>query len=268
MKITTWNVNGLRAALGKGLAAWVSSESPDVLCLQEVKARPEQIGQDGLGLDEYAPVWNSAQRPGYSGVLTLMRGGHSQGQARLGLGLERFDVEGRVIETRHPGFLLFNIYFPSGQRGHDRVAYKLDFYAALLDKCDDLHKSGESIVLAGDFNTAHQPLDLSRPSQNQRTSGFLPEERAMVQRYLDHGFVDAFRFLYPERVAYTWWTYRAGSRNRNVGWRLDYFLVSATLLPRVRDVIIHDDVGGSDHCPVSLLLADESARKNIVGMPV
>jgi exodeoxyribonuclease-3 len=252
MKLITWNVNGLRAALRKGLHAWVSSQSPDVLCLQEVKARPEQIREEQCGFDGYASIWNPAQRPGYSGVLTLLRGEAPEAQA--GLGLERFDVEGRVIRTRHPGFLLFNVYFPSGQRGHDRVAYKLDFYAALLEQCDELHRSGQSIVITGDFNTAHRPIDLSRPNQNQRTSGFLPEERAMVQLFLDHGFVDAFRALYPERAAYTWWTYRAGARDRNVGWRLDYYLVSEALLPRVRDVVIHDEVAGSDHCPVTLLL--------------
>lgn len=254
MKIITWNVNGLRAALRKGLRDWVSTQAPDVLCLQEVKARADQLAEDQREFEGYVSVWNPAQRPGYSGVLTLVRGQGDEEGPGLGLGLERFDVEGRVIRTRHPGLLLFNVYFPSGQRGHDRVEYKLDFYAALLEICGTLHEAGENIVIAGDFNTAHQPIDLSRPNSNQRTSGFLPEERAWVQRFLDHGFVDAFRALYPERAAYTWWTYRAGARERNVGWRLDYYLVSASLLPRVRDVIIHDDVIGSDHCPVSLLL--------------
>jgi exodeoxyribonuclease III len=254
MRIITWNVNGLRAALRKGLRDWITSQAPDVLCLQEVKARADQLPEDQREFNGYRSVWNAAQRPGYSGVLTLLRGEDDGGQPGLGLGLERFDVEGRVIRTRHPGFLLFNVYFPSGQRGHDRVEYKLDFYAALLEICDALHEAGERIVVAGDFNTAHQPIDLSRPVANQRTSGFLPEERAWVQRFLDRGFVDAFRALYPERAAYTWWTYRAGARGRNVGWRLDYYLVSQALLPRVRDVVIHDEVPGSDHCPVSLLL--------------
>lgn len=253
MKITTWNVNGLRAAFRKGLIGWLGAMVPDVLCLQEVRARPDQLTEDERAFAGYQPIWNPALRAGYSGVITLLREA-ATGLPTLGLGQERFDVEGRVVCTRHLGFMLFNTYFPSGQRGHDRVAYKLDFYAALLEICESLHAAGENIIIAGDFNTAHQPIDLSRPAQNQRTSGFLPEERAWVQRFLDHGFVDAFRALYPERIQYTWWTQRAGARGRNVGWRLDYFLVSAALMSRVSDVVVHDDVLGSDHCPVSLVL--------------
>lgn len=252
MKITTWNVNGLRAALGRGFDGWASAHSADVLCLQEIKARPDQLSEEQRNFAGYQPIWNPAQRPGYSGVLTLVRGGGAE--ERLGTGIERFDVEGRVICTRHPGFLLYNVYFPSGQRDQDRVAFKLDFYAALLKLCDSLHETGEALIICGDFNTAHRPIDLSRPKQNERTSGFLPEERAWVERFLEHGFVDAYRSLYPERKQYTWWTYRAGARQRNVGWRLDYFLVSSGLLPRVRDVIIHEEVVGSDHCPVTLYI--------------
>jgi exodeoxyribonuclease-3 len=170
----------------------------------------------------------------------------------LGLGESRFNVEGRVIRTRHPDFLLYNIYFPNGQRGQERVDFKLDFYARLLEICDDLHARGEAVVITGDFNTAHREIDLKNPKENATTSGFLPEERAWIDKYLEHGFVDAYRRLYPERVQYTWWTYRFGARQRGIGWRLDYFLVSETLMSRVRDVIVHDDVLGSDHCPVTL----------------
>jgi exodeoxyribonuclease-3 len=252
MKITTWNVNGLRAALGKGFKDWATAHSADVLCLQEIKARPDQLNEEQRNFNGYQSIWNPAQRPGYSGVLTLLRGGRAE--ERLGLGVERFDVEGRVICTRHPGFLLYNVYFPSGQRGQDRVTFKLDFYAALLEVCDSLHEMGQDVIITGDFNTAHRPIDLSRPKQNQRTSGFLPEERAWVERFLEHGFVDVYRTLYPEREQYTWWTYRAGAREHNIGWRLDYFLVSRRLAARVSDVIIHEDVIGSDHCPVSLTI--------------
>lgn len=171
-----------------------------------------------------------------------------------GLGDERFDVEGRVIRTRHGGFLLYNVYFPSGRRGQERVGFKLDFYACLLEICDRLHAQGEKIILAGDFNTAHEENDLARPRENRNTSGFLPEERAWVSRYLQHGFVDVFRSLYPERAAYTWWTNRFHARERNIGWRIDYFLVSESLREHVRDVIIHTEVQGSDHCPVTLIL--------------
>lgn len=252
MKIITWNVNGLRAALGKDALKRVWGQQPDILCLQEIKVRPEQLkgGQDNF--PGYEVIWNPAERPGYSGVATFLR--NPCLELCLGMDAPLFDVEGRLISTLHPGFRLFNVYFPSGQRGRDRVDYKLDFYAHLLALCDRLHANGEKLVITGDFNTAHMPIDLKNPKQNQKTSGFLPEERAWVQKFLDHGFVDAYRYLYPDRVQYTWWTYRSGARERRVGWRLDYFLVSEALVPLVGDVIIHEDVPGSDHCPVELVI--------------
>jgi exodeoxyribonuclease-3 len=253
MEITTWNVNGLRAAMGKGIWEWVIKESPDVLCLQEIKVRPEQLTDDHHQKYEgYQVYWNPAVRPGYSGVATFTP--QAPIDVQYGLGIPEFDHEGRVICSRYPGFLLYNIYFPNGQRGQDRVAFKLDFYAHLLDICDQLHVSGEQIVICGDFNTAHREIDLRNPKENEKTSGFLPEERVWIDHYLAHGFKDAYRALYPDRVQYTWWTYITNARSRNVGWRLDYFMVSEGLMPRVRDVIIHDSVLGSDHCPVSLIL--------------
>jgi exodeoxyribonuclease III len=251
-KIITWNVNGIRAALGKGLKEWILTQAPDVMCLQEIKARPDQLTDEQMDFPGYEIAWNPAERPGYSGVATMSR---QQPEAlAFGLGESRFDIEGRVIRSRYPDFFLYNIYFPNGQRGHDRVEYKLDFYARLLEICDELHAAGENIIITGDFNTAHMPIDLARPDENETTSGFLPEEREWVRHFLEHGFVDAYRVLYPERVQYTWWTYRMAARPRNIGWRIDYFLVSEALLPRVRDIVIHDDVMGSDHCPVTLVL--------------
>jgi exodeoxyribonuclease-3 len=252
MKICTWNVNGIRAALGKGFKEWLLAESPDVMCIQEIKARPEQLTDAQRDFPGYDVTWNPAERPGYSGVATFHKGGPLEVQK--GFGVAEFDVEGRVIRSRHPDFLLYNIYFPNGQRGHDRVEYKLNFYSTLLEICDKLHASGENIILTGDFNTAHMPIDLKNPKQNETTSGFMPEERAWVDKYLEHGFVDIFRRLYPEKVQYTWWTYIANARARNVGWRIDYFLVSEALASRVKDVVIHDSVPGSDHCPVSLVI--------------
>ncbi|PKN92718.1 MAG: exodeoxyribonuclease III [Chloroflexi bacterium HGW-Chloroflexi-6] len=253
-KITTWNVNGIRAALGKGLKEWVLAQAPDIMCLQEIKAKTEQLTAEQIDFPGYGIVWNPAERPGYSGVATMSR--QQPESVFVGLDESRFDVEGRTICTQHPGFFLYNNYFPNGQRGHDRVEYKLDFYARLLEICDGLHAAGEKIIITGDFNTAHMPIDLAHPAENQETSGFMPEEREWVTRFLEHGFVDAYRVLYPERVQYTWWTYRMAARQRNIGWRIDYFLVSASLMPFVKDVIIHDDVMGSDHCPVSLILDD------------
>jgi len=238
MKIVTWNVNGIRAALKKGALDWVWKHSPDVLCLQEVKARPDQLTEDQMKLLPYSYSWNPAEKAGYSGVATFYK--EQPLDIQMGMGESRFDIEGRVISTLHPGFRLFNIYFPNGQRGHDRVEYKLDFYAHLLKVCGDLHKMGESIVITGDFNTAHMPIDLKNPKSNEKTSGFMPEERAWVQKFLDHGFVDIYRKLYPEE--------------RGVGWRIDYFLVSENLASRVKDVVIHDKILGSDHCPVELMI--------------
>jgi len=252
MKITTWNVNGIRAGLGRGLKTWLAAEAPDVFCAQEIKARPEQLTDEQRDFPGYHAVWNPAVRPGYSGVATFSQ--KPPLESRLGLGQPRFDVEGRLICTRQADFLLYNIYFPSGTRGPERVDFKLDFYAALLNLLDERVAAGENVVLTGDFNTAHMPIDLRNPVQNKQTSGFMPQERAWIDRYLQHGFVDAYRMLYPERVQYTWWTYRLAARQRNIGWRIDYFLVSEKLWPRVNDVIIHDGIPGSDHCPVSLVL--------------
>jgi len=253
MKIVTWNVNGLRAALGKGALDWAWEQKPDALCLQEIRiGDPDQLKQGQADLRGYEAIWNPAQRAGYSGVATFLR--TPARETRLGMDAPRFDVEGRVISTLHPGFRLFNVYFPSGSRGKERVDYKLDFYARVLDVCDRLHANGENIIITGDFNTAHQPIDLKNPKQNQKTSGFLPEERAWVQKFLDRGFVDAYRRLYPQRVQYTWWTYRLDARKRGIGWRLDYFLVSEALVSRVKDVVIHEAAQGSDHCPVELVI--------------
>ncbi len=252
MKIITWNVNGIRAALGRHALDWAFAQQPDALCLQEVKARREQLNEEQLSQLQLRDVWNAAQRPGYSGVATFYK--NQPHEIVVGMGEEQFDVEGRVIQTVMAGCRLFNIYFPNGQRGQQRVDYKLAFYAQLLKLCDDLHKKGENIIITGDFNTAHMPIDLKNPKANEKTSGFLPEEREWVQAFLDHGFVDVFRHLYPDKVQYTWWTYRLNARQRGIGWRLDYYLVSKDLLPLVEDVIIHDEVPGSDHCPVELVL--------------
>lgn len=252
MKIVTWNVNGLRAALRKDALSTVLSWNPDLLCLQEIKARPDQLTNEQRNVPGYQIIWNPAARPGYSGVATFAR--EDPLEVKLGMDAPQFDVEGRVIRTRHSDFFLYNIYFPNGQRGKDRVDYKLDFYAHLLKICDDLHTAGENVIITGDFNTAHMPIDLKNPDENENTSGFMPEERVWVQKFLDHGFMDAYRELYPDREQYTWWTYRFNARPRGIGWRIDYFLVSKALAFRVKDVIIHDDVMGSDHCPVELIL--------------
>jgi len=252
MKILSWNVNGLRAVLGRGALEAVWEREPDVLCLQEIKVRPEQLSKEQRCFPGYQAIWNPAERPGYSGVATLLR--TPAAEIQTGMDAPHFDVEGRVIQTLHPDFRLFNIYFPNGGRGYDRVTYKLEFYSHLLKLCDRLHANGESIILTGDFNTAHQPIDLRHPKANEKISGFMPEERERVQKFLDHGFVDVYRHLNPETVQYTWWTYRMDARRRGVGWRIDYFLVSRALVERVRQATILESILGSDHCPIELEL--------------
>lgn len=254
MKITTWNVNGYRAVLKKGFKETIYDLQPDILCLQETKSRLDQLQEGDATIPGYSRIWNAAERPGYSGVATFYKDEIVVSNTFSGFGVEEFDNEGRVIRIDFTDFALFNIYFPNGQRGMDRVDFKLRFYSHLLDLCNEIHASGQNIIITGDFNTAHTEIDLANPKENSKTSGFLPEEREWVTKFLNSGFKDAYRELYPEKVEYTWWTYRFNARERNIGWRLDYFLVSNNAMARVKDVIIHSEIGGSDHCPVSLII--------------
>ena len=252
MKITTWNINGIRAAMGKDILDWVKSYQSDVVCLQEIKAKEDQIDIDKIVETGYKFVSNPAERPGYSGTANLYM--DEPQEITKGMGKDIFDNEGRIIRFSYPDFELFNIYFPNGGQGNKRVPYKLDFYAYLLDICDKMQKNGRDIIITGDFNTAHKEIDLKNPKANVKNTGFLPEEREWIDRYLEHGFIDAYRILYPEEEKYTWWTYRFSARSKDIGWRLDYFLVTKGIMERTRDVVIHSDIMGSDHCPVTLIL--------------
>ena len=253
MKIISWNVNGLRATISKNAFGPVFELNPDVLCLQEIKVKPEQLSKEQTETFEgFEAIWNSADRPGYSGVSTFTK--QAPDLVGMFLGDERFDVEGRLIRTDFGNKALFNLYVPNGQRDQGRLDFKLDFYAALLGVCDQLHTSGKQVILFGDMNTAHKPIDLKNPKQNEKTSGFLPEERAWIDRFLEHGFVDIYREMHGDRVQYTWWTYITNARARNVGWRLDYFLVSKDLVGDIENVEIYDQIIGSDHCPIGLEL--------------
>jgi len=252
MRLVSWNVNGIRAAIRNGFWDWLAADATDMLCLQETRIQIDQLTEEMLDPPAHRSYWVSADQKGYSGVATFSR--REPLAVTAGLGQPQFDGEGRVLITEMPGFTLINAYFPSGQRGHDRVAYKLEFYDALLAHCKGLQAQGHRLIVCGDYNTAHEPIDLARPAQNKKTSGFLPEEREALTRWLESGFVDSFRALHPDQVAYSWWTYRMNARARNIGWRLDYFLVEETLMPFVQDATILDDVTGSDHCPVALEL--------------
>lgn len=254
--ITTWNVNGLRAILKKGGFDWIDKNEPGVLCLQEIKARYDQVSKKSLdSLAGYHSFWNQAERPGYSGVALFS--GSVPDFVQRGMPDRKYYGEGRLLAAKFKDIYLLNVYFPNGKRDHGRLKYKLGFYSAVLKYCDRLHSQNENIIICGDFNTAHNEIDLRNPKQNEKTSGFLPEERAWLDKFLEHGFVDIFRERYPQKVQYTWWTYRYNARNNNVGWRLDYFFVSEELSEKIKDIKIQDDIFGSDHCPVTLYLDDD-----------
>jgi exodeoxyribonuclease-3 len=250
MRLISWNVNGIRAAVRNGLWDWLASESPDILCLQETRISPDQLTETMRDPPGYCAHWNAAERRGYSGVSLFTK--LKPLKVATGFDTPRFDPEGRVLVATYPQFTLINGYFPNGRRSHERVVFKIEFYDALLGFCLQLRAEGCPVIVCGDLNTAHQPIDLARPKENTKTSGFLPEERKALGRWLESGFVDVFRLLHPEAEEYTWWTYRFDARARNIGWRIDYFLVDQDLVPRVQSARIMGEVTGSDHCPIEL----------------
>lgn len=250
MKILSWNVNGIRAADRKGLFNWLKKESPDILCLQEIKALPEQVPPHLRNAPGYYIFLNSAERKGYSGVATFTK--ERPLEIRKGVGIEKFDKEGRMLITEYPSFVLFNIYFPNGKKNDERLDYKLNFYDTFLGYADNLKAEGKNIVVCGDFNTAHKEIDLTHPGANENRSGFLPIERAWMDTFVDHGYVDTFRHFNKESNQYSWWDLKTRSRERNVGWRIDYFFVNKEFLPHLKKAFIMQDVMGSDHCPVGI----------------
>ena len=250
MKIYSWNVNGIRAMLGKGFMQWLRDESPDILCLQETKANVDQLDEDIVNPAGYHAGWNSAEKKGYSGVVTFSK--KKPLKIHYGIGLDEFDSEGRVVRFEFKGFDLLNVYFPNGTSGPERLRFKMDFYDAFLDHCEGLRKKGKKLVICGDLNTSHKAIDLKNPKANEKNSGFLPIERAWVDKFVGHGYVDTFRKFNQEPEQYTWWSYRFSARDRNIGWRLDYFFVTEDMLKRVKNSSILPEVMGSDHCPVML----------------
>jgi exodeoxyribonuclease-3 len=250
MRIFSWNVNGLRAVVKKGFFDWLESEGPDVVCLQEIKARTEDLDEKILNPKGYHAFWNPAERKGYSGVAIFTK--KKPVAVHLGLGIERFDCEGRVLRIEFKDFDLFSVYFPNGTSGEERLQYKMEFYDAFLDHCEELRGQGRELVITGDVNTAHKPIDLKNPKANQKNSGFLPKERAWVDKFIEHGYVDSFRAFNEDPDQYTWWSYRFNVRAKNVGWRIDYFFVTEGLMKKVKDSFITPEVMGSDHCPIGL----------------
>ena len=227
MKIISWNVNGIRAVAKKGFLEFLHHHSPDILCLQETKAHPDQLTEELLNHEGYEVYWSSAEKKGYSGVATFTK--ISPEKILHGIGENRFDSEGRTVITEYKDFVLFNIYFPNGQKDDERLQYKMDFYDAFLKLSEKYRKAGKKVVTCGDYNTAHKEIDLTHPKANEKYSGFLPMERAWLDRYISHGYIDTFREFNNNPKQYTWWTYRQGAREKNVGWRIDYFFVSNEL---------------------------------------
>ncbi len=252
MKFYSWNVNGLRAAQRHGFEEWLSNIQPDILGLQETKAHPEQLSESLRQPAGYQTFWSSAERKGYSGVALYSR--LEPTRVEFGLGDDAFDAEGRTIIADFGRFVFITTYVPNGARDHSRVPFKLAYKAKLLETCERLRAEGRAVILCGDINTSHREIDLARPRQNANHTGFLPEERAWIDKFLSYGYIDTFRDRHPEDQVYSWWAYWGGARERNVGWRLDYFFVSPDLRPQIVAAKIHTDTFGSDHCPVSLSL--------------
>lgn len=255
LRLFSWNVNGLRSCAKKGFLEWLEAAQPDVVGLQEVRALPEQLPEEVREPADYRAHFFPAQRPGYSGVALLSRVA-PRSITLGGLGEERFDGEGRLVIADLGDLLFYTGYFPNGGNDLSRVPYKLEFSEAVLQHAERERARGRSIVICGDLNTAHHEIDLANPRSNQKNTGFLPEERAWLTRFADHGYVDVFRRLHPgEPGHYTWWSNRPGVRARNVGWRIDHFWISPDLVDHVVAARIHPQVMGSDHCPIELELA-------------
>ena len=248
VRIISYNLNGIRSALNKGLLQWLKTASPDVLCVQETKAQPEQVDSrdfNGLGYRDY---WHSAQKKGYSGVLILTKS--EPDHIEIGMGNPGYDAEGRIIRADYGDLSILNAYIPSGTTGDIRQEIKMKFLGDFLNYLNELRKSRPKLLVCGDFNIAHNEIDIHNPAGNKNNSGFLPEERAWLDFFLASGFVDSFRHLQPDEVVYSWWSFRANARAKNLGWRLDYHMLTTELLPGLTGAGIMNEAKHSDHCPV------------------
>jgi exodeoxyribonuclease-3 len=250
MRIISWNVNGLRAIYNKDFLLWFDKEKPTILCLQEIKAHEQQLPDDLKNISSYHSYFSSAQKKGYSGVALYSK--VEPDSVRRSFGVRKFDAEGRCLIADYGPLVLCNVYFPNGKASPERLTYKMAFYSAFLKYIDKLAKANKHIIICGDVNTAHQEIDLARPKANRKVSGFLPQERAWIDRLLEHGFIDTFRVFNEKPGNYTWWDYKTRARERDVGWRLDYFFISNDLKTHLISACIMKHVMGSDHCPVGI----------------
>jgi len=259
MKIISWNVNGLRAIYKKGFWEWFEKIKADIVCLQETKIQEEQLSFDLVKLKNYSSFFNSASKKGYSGVGVFSK--KRPLSVKRKLGLKRFDSEGRFLELQYPEFTLINLYLPHGGRQKENLAYKLEVYQFLFKYLEKIkspegkqasYGAGKNLILIGDFNIAHQEIDLARPKQNKNNIMFTPKEREQIDRLIDLGFTDSFRKFHNDGGHYTWWPYFANARQRNLGWRIDYAFVSKKLVPNLKKSFILSQVQGSDHCPIGI----------------
>ncbi len=252
MKILNWNVNGIRSCWSKGFQDVIKKLNPDIICLQETKAYREQCGEIDQGSSLYEQSWHSAEKAGYSGVLTFSRSKPSE--FKVGCGIKKYDREGRVILMDQGPFYLVNLYFPNGAQSDERHFFKMDFLKDILDYFKELDKK-KPVIATGDFNIAHKAIDIHDPVRLDGTSGFKPEEREWMDQLVDAGFIDAFRLKYPDvKDQYSWWSYRQAARERNKGWRIDYFIVSNRFASHIESIKMHQDIKGSDHCPLTLVI--------------
>jgi exodeoxyribonuclease-3 len=252
MKIISYNVNGIRAALRKGFADWLEGEKPDVICLQETKALREQVDMEAIEQLGYKHYWHSAEKKGYSGVAIFSLS--EPDRVIEGMGHDYIDQEGRVLRADFGDLTVMSLYFPSGTSGDIRQNVKMKFLSDFQAYATDLKQTRPQLILSGDYNICHQAIDIHDPVRNATVSGFLPEEREWVSGFLNQGFIDSFRHLVKEPHHYSWWTYRANARENNKGWRIDYHMISEALEPRLKSASIMPDVKHSDHCPICIEL--------------
>ena len=253
MELLSWNVNGIRSCVNKGFIEWVKQRDPDILCLQETKARQNQISFS-IDFPDHSICWSSAKKKGYSGVATFSK--QKPLSISKKLGIKEFDDEGRFLQLEYKKFYLLNIYFPNAQRGLKRLDYKLRFNQVVLEYIERLRKK-KDLVICGDFNVAHKEIDLKNPKTNQKNAGFSPKERGFFTELLEHGYIDTFREFDQSPGQYTWWTYRYNARTRNIGWRIDYFVLNNESREQLRSAFILKDVMGSDHAPIGITVNDE-----------